>query len=253
MIGSTLTPVKKTPVVQQVINKITDEIIAGRLKPGEKVPTERELMDALGCSRNKVREAMRTLIAYGVVEIRRPEGTFVCDKASRQMLSPQIYQALLGSDDAAGDIIGFRRIVETGIYQLIAQRSASPEEISHLKDLNADLDQKIRKKKYDIAEIADADMRLHTAISALTGNQLVVAVHDFLAELTRDSRYRTIQKIFNCSAQNYLVEVHEEAIRFIEGKSEKTLGELLDYTFLYWKDSYRWSERPEKRLAEENR
>ena len=72
-----MTPIKNESLVQRIINKITDSIIAGELKPGDKLPTEMELIAAFQVSRNTVREAIRTLIAYGVVEIRRPEGTFV--------------------------------------------------------------------------------------------------------------------------------------------------------------------------------
>ena len=71
------TPIKSESLVQTVINRITDAIISGELKPGDKLPTEVELMATLQVSRNTVREAIRTLIAYGVVEIRRPEGTFL--------------------------------------------------------------------------------------------------------------------------------------------------------------------------------
>ena len=68
-----MTPIKNESLVQRIINKITDSIIAGELKPGDKLPTEMELIAAFQVSRNTVREAIRTLIAYGVVEIRRPE------------------------------------------------------------------------------------------------------------------------------------------------------------------------------------
>lgn len=239
-----LTPIRKVPIVQQVINKITDEIISGRLKPGDKLPTELELMETLGCSRNTVREAMRTLIAYGVVEIRRPEGTFVCNKASKQMLSPRIYQAILGSKEASGDIVAFRRIIETGIYQLLMHRGVSNSEMERLRALNAELDAKILNSQHDILKVVEADMHLHTAIAALTENQLVVAVHDLLAELTWNARFQTIQKIYARGDINYLIDVHAEALRFIEGKSKMTLDELLDYTFLDWQDAYHWVGNP---------
>lgn len=70
---SLMTSIKNESLVQRIINKITDSIIAGELKPGDKLPTEMELISVFGVSRNTVREAIRTLIAYGVVEIRRPE------------------------------------------------------------------------------------------------------------------------------------------------------------------------------------
>ena len=80
-----MAPIKSESLVQEVINRITEAIISGDLAPGDQLPTELELM-SIGVSSNTVREAIRTLIAYGVVEIRRPEGTFVCDGFSNKMI-----------------------------------------------------------------------------------------------------------------------------------------------------------------------
>ena len=95
-----MTSIKNESLVQRIINKITDSIVAGELKPGDKLPTEMELIAAFGVSRNTVREAIRTLIAYGVVEIRRPEGTFICDGFSNKMINPILYRIILQKEDS---------------------------------------------------------------------------------------------------------------------------------------------------------
>ncbi len=66
-------------VVQQVINCLTDAIIHKELRPGDKIPTEMELAQTLGVGRNSIREAIKILVYLGVLEIRRAEGTFVCE------------------------------------------------------------------------------------------------------------------------------------------------------------------------------
>ena len=71
--------IKNKSVVQTVVDSITKAIITGDLKPGDKIPTEMELAESFGVGRNSIREAIKILVYYGVLEIRRAEGTFVCD------------------------------------------------------------------------------------------------------------------------------------------------------------------------------
>ena len=75
-------------MVQIVIDRISGAIIDGELRPGDKIPTEPELSAMFNVGRNTVREAIRILVAYGVLEIRRAEGTFVCDGFSPQIINP---------------------------------------------------------------------------------------------------------------------------------------------------------------------
>ena len=93
-----LAPVSSKSVVQIIIDRLTGAIIEGELKPGDKIPTEPELAEELQVGRNSVREAIRILVAYGVLEIRRPEGTFVCNGFSTQIINPMIYQVILEAD-----------------------------------------------------------------------------------------------------------------------------------------------------------
>ena len=71
--------IKNKSVVQTVVDSITKAIINGELRPGDKIPTEMELADSFGVGRNSIREAIKILVYYGILEIRRAEGTFVCN------------------------------------------------------------------------------------------------------------------------------------------------------------------------------
>ena len=64
-------------IVNKIVDNITNAIINGELNPGDKIPTEAELSESMGVGRNSVREAIKVLEAYGVVHIKRAEGTFV--------------------------------------------------------------------------------------------------------------------------------------------------------------------------------
>ena len=78
----------KGSISEIIVKRITDALISGELKPGDKIPTEVEFSEKLGVSRNAVREALKVLVAFGVLEIRRSEGTFVVEEYNNKLLDP---------------------------------------------------------------------------------------------------------------------------------------------------------------------
>ena len=86
--------------VQQIIDTFTEQLLLGKLRPGDQIPTEVELAESFGVARNTVREAVKILTAMGVVEIRRPVGTFVCSGFTEPMINPLLYGVILGRGDS---------------------------------------------------------------------------------------------------------------------------------------------------------
>lgn len=235
-----MTPIKSESMVQKIIDKITDAMISGELKPGDKLPTEAEMSAAFEVGRNTIREAIRTLAAYGVVETRRPEGTFVCSGFSEKMLNPLLYAIILQKEDSYKDLIGLRKTIETGIMNVLMQEGISDEEFAGLEAICDDLAEKIRAENYDINVISEADMRFHNALAAATHNSLVVMIHTVVFELSRESRYRTIQRVFQKNDREYLVKTHRDVLDALHGKAGISLDEAIQNSYLYWKDSYKW-------------
>ena len=104
--------IKSTSVVEQTISFLTDAIMRRELRPGDKIPTEFELADKLGVSRNTVREAVKTLVFMGVLEIRRPEGTFVRSGFTESLIDPMIYGIILNQDDSFEGLMQLREMIE---------------------------------------------------------------------------------------------------------------------------------------------
>ena len=70
---------KRSPLANEVANKIVDYIVGNKLEPGSKLPNEFELADMFGVGRGTIREAIKSLVSRNVVEIIRAKGTFVCE------------------------------------------------------------------------------------------------------------------------------------------------------------------------------
>lgn len=224
-------------VVQQVINRITDAIISGALKPGDQLPPEMELISTFGVSRNSLRSAIQTLRAYGVLEVRRPEGTFVRKDASPEMLNPMLYSLILHKSDSYKDITGLREIIDLGISKLILENGLTEEEISDLERVYDNLVRELRKEKYDLDRIADADKAFHEHVAVTSHNSMAVMLNEFLLNITSESRYRTIQKVFEADDREYLVKTHRIYLDALEGKPGMDVEEALKYSYYYWKDA----------------
>ena len=235
-----LTPVNNESVVQQVINKITDAIISGELKPGDRLPPEMELISAFHVSRDSLRSAIQTLRAYGVLEVRRPEGTFVCSAFSPQMINPMLYSIILHEQESYKDLTGLREIIDMGISKLVIKRGLSPEETYALECQYEELVTLLMAENYDIQAILEADMRLHKGIAKATHNSLAVMLNEFLLDLTCESRYRTIKKVFEENDREYLVKTHRMHLDALEKKPGAEIEPALEYSNLYWKNSYNW-------------
>ena len=88
--SDSLKPLKRKPISAEILNMITDNILAGNLKPGDKLPTEFELAESLGVGRNSVREAIKILHTLGVVEVKMGAGTFITRSMNGSILEPLI-------------------------------------------------------------------------------------------------------------------------------------------------------------------
>src|SRR5699024_918890 len=86
-------------ISSEIVSIIKDNLLRGALKPGDKLPTEKELMEQLGVSRTPVREAVKILEAIGVIQIKRGEGMFITNTLSHFTLNPLIFSLIMHSNN----------------------------------------------------------------------------------------------------------------------------------------------------------
>lgn len=108
-------------VVDQVADGIISRIIDGSLHPGDKLPTEMELCRQFGAGRNSVREAVKKLQAYGILYIKRADGTFVSESYNQKMLDPMLYSIIL-QKNSWRDFVKLRSVIDIGTLNLVIQR-----------------------------------------------------------------------------------------------------------------------------------
>ena len=117
-IAGALQPVN-AGVAQSVVNRILDLVRTGMLRSGDRLPSERELIDIFSISRPSLREAIRALSTLGVVETRHGGGAYVTDLKARTLLAPLDFFLSLSESNLA-DVFESRRIVEIEIARKAA-------------------------------------------------------------------------------------------------------------------------------------
>ncbi|MBI3998514.1 MAG: FadR family transcriptional regulator [Armatimonadetes bacterium] len=182
-----LEPVRRTKVYEEVATRIRRLIAEGRLKPGDKLPPERELASALGVSRTSVRDAIRTLQFAGLLEPRQGEGTVVRELSTDNLLAP-LASALLARRDLLTDLMAARKMIEPAIAREAARR-VTPEEVRQLEAILTRQTGRIEAGGLAIEE----DTAFHDMIARASRNQVVLKVIDVLMDLLREGRERSLQ------------------------------------------------------------
>lgn len=201
-------------VVDGVIAFICQDIVAGRIRPGQQIPTEPELVTALGVGRNSLREAIRILVAMGVLEIHRAEGTFVSSGFSPRLLDPALYGILLGGGEME-TLVDLRRIIEVGAFRLAVERR-SDAEAEVLGEAMERLAGAVAQR--DVDAIAKADLAFHRMFEVLSGNSLVGRVCRTIEQLTLSARTRAIQSSLDADGGAGLLARHRALCQVVVEK-----------------------------------
>lgn len=162
-----LRPTVKISLYDQILNQIKQLIINGSLKPGDRLPAERELASLLGTSRHSLREALRVLHALGILEIRPGSGTYVAESAEAA-LDESVFDSIDKKDHRFG-ILEARKIIEPGIAALAALR-ASNHNLATLESHVRTMEEQVREG----VDYRAADLGFHIALVNATQNLVLI-------------------------------------------------------------------------------
>ncbi len=160
--------------VDQVVAQIRELIDTDGLTVGDKLPTERELCDRFATSRNTVREAMRMLKAYGIVDVRPKVGATIIDERMNRALDIFSFNVAEISRRTFDDIQGFRELIEIGTALAIFD-AVTPEVLAKLREINRQMVQ-----ARSVVEASEFDYQFHIELISLTGNRSILDVYGIM-------------------------------------------------------------------------
>lgn len=227
---SYLKKVSSESVVQQVNNALTDAMINRELRPGDKIPTEAEMAENMGVGRNSIREAIKILVYLGVLEIRRAEGTFVCEGFSESMIDPMIYGIILDKEDSYENLMELREMIEVGVLQL-AMAKVKEEELKSLKEKLGHMKTAIEAGSENVENAFWADNEFHDAICNIGKNPLVNKINQVVRVLTYSMRFTTVETMIKTGRGQELYEAHQKIYEMIENKVTDNLNMAVRKTY----------------------
>jgi GntR family transcriptional repressor for pyruvate dehydrogenase complex len=197
------------------------------LKPGARLPNERELAEELGVSRNALRDRVRLLEAVGVLSRRQGSGTYVEESFNPDGLVFAMDLLVTMGRLKHGDLQSVRVGLERQAAILAASGGATPELIDEMRSAIAELG-----KKYDTPEMVPEDIRFHRALIRSADNPALSFFADALrGVLERATEMGTVNWREQRIGKHLLVAVHSDIIDAVEAQDPRAASHAVDEHF----------------------
>ncbi|HMG76319.1 MAG TPA: FadR/GntR family transcriptional regulator [Pyrinomonadaceae bacterium] len=206
---SVVKPEKNGLLAEQVVIQVRDMIRQGKLRPGDRLPSERELAKRLGISRASLRPGFRFLAAMGVLTSRHGSGTYIADGPPALDSEPlRMLAALHGFTQ--DEMFEARRLLEVGLAGLAAEHATD----DHLATMAEEVTEMYATLD-DPQQYLIHDIRFHRAIAAGSGNQILAALMDMVSAVMYERRSATVERATDLKES---AEMHRKIYRLIRGR-----------------------------------
>ncbi len=177
-------PLPRSRLYERIVTRVQDLIAERHLAPGERLPGERELAEALSVSRQSVREGLKILDYLGVAEVRPGEGTFVATTPPAPR-DPSVYNRLTDRTFLL-ELVEARRLIEEQVVDL-AVRRRTREDLRAIEKFLVARETELASGQHDVA----GDLAFHELVAESTGNEVLVSVVRHLNEMWVQAREKT--------------------------------------------------------------
>ena len=216
-------PIVSAKLHQLIAQQIMDSIEKGELKPGDKLPPEREWAMGLQVSRTSLREALRALEIVGLIESKVGDGAYVSDISPDNIFSRVSELISLQEEATALEIIEASEILDVAIAKLASERIGSGE-IANLEAILDRMESGIRGSR----DVLELDMEFHNAMAKATQNRLLIHMREHLSEIKKKRIWKHIRAkmLTKPEEYNYYLREHQEILKAVKEKdSQKAVQE----------------------------
>jgi GntR family transcriptional regulator, transcriptional repressor for pyruvate dehydrogenase complex len=204
-LAAELTPIRTEGLTENLVRKLKDIVLRGVVKPGERLPPERDLAALLNVSRSSLRQALKALQVMGVLEVRQGSGNYLTRSADHILREPaNLLVPLRGI--SFGELYEARRAIEAQAAACAASR-ASADDISNMR---RELD-RMRSVTNDLTAFVRSDAELHHHIAVASGNNVFIWFQEMVNRVLWEGQLHHIR---NVSLDNILSD-HERIVEAI--------------------------------------
>ncbi len=184
--------VKQPKISDVIMQQLETMILEGTLKPGQKLPPERELAVQFEVSRPSLREAVQKLAARGLLESRQGGGTYVAKELGNSLSDP-LLELFKSHPESQYDLLEFRHALE-GVSAYYAALRSTPADKEAIRALYDQLQQHHDEKHFD--KEVEADVEFHLAIAAATHNVVLLHMMRALFTLLRQHIWDNLEQVY---------------------------------------------------------
>ena len=216
--------VKSEKVSELIARQIKDVILNGSMKPGDRLPSERELVDRFQASRISIREALKSLETSGLLTIKAGSGVFVAEINSKP-LSDSLSSILRIQRISIKELTEARVILEPNIARLASERMTSED----LQELEQNIQEASRMlKTHSPSSTSSQNIEFHSLIAEATHNTVITltmktmftVLKEMTTEITGD-----LSKRQDVSAET--IRCHKTIVKALRDKDSKKVHELM--------------------------
>lgn len=216
-----------------IVDRITNALISGELKPGDRIPTETEFSEKLGVGRNAVREAIKVLVAFGVLEIRRSSGTYVVDHYNSSLLNPMIYGLIL-SDHSMEELLDVKIAISNSVMYL-AMKAATQDEVDHLRELGEAFRANMNNPDSDDDTCYRASLAFNEYLGLVSHNPMLDQLDGIVRKIASFTRHKAIEKSRALGEPDLLPANYLKEVDLIEEGDQSKIADFMDERMAIWK------------------
>jgi GntR family transcriptional repressor for pyruvate dehydrogenase complex len=218
--------------VDRVLNVFKEALITGKLLPGERLPSELELSSQLSISRGSIREAMKILAAFGIVEIRRGDGTYITRSDHKVIFDPLLFSLILSNANVK-ELFELRELMEFAIVKLIIA-NGHDEDLHEIDKSIVQMEELIeRYETVGVGRLVQSDLDFHRALGRAAKNRLVEKIYDFVMDFFTPSIRVTHE---NERGGKRALAHHKEIFAALKRRNNEAALEAVEKSILAWKE-----------------
>lgn len=185
-----LKPIKTSRIYEQIVEQIGQLVADGQLKPGDRLPSERALVERFQVSRASIREAISSLEMMGLIEVRSGEGTYIRQVNMDSVVAPLAWMLFI-EKDSDRELYEARKILEVQAAGLAAARAEEDELLEMFEALE------IMRLDLDNNRLGEeADLRFHYAIAKATHNKILFRLMNTISDTMQKALQTSRSKLY---------------------------------------------------------
>lgn len=205
MAGMEFDSVKRQSIAQRIVDEISTTLLEKDVSPGEKLPSEQELMNQFQVSRSTIRQALHVLVSMGIVASVPGKGYYVTE-GYKVLLKSNNLQKILSKDDSFFRTLEARRLVGQSVAKLAAER-ATAENFINMEDALEKL-----KAAETVEESVKAARNVHLEVAKSTNNEVLTGLlEQLLIKIEEKAKEAKLQTIAGYKQHKVLIEAIKEA------------------------------------------